>query len=128
MAGLGLGGVASELARNCQLGSWDGQRLVLTLDPVSERLRVDSAEGRLREALAGELGGGLDVEFQVSRPEDETPAQRRARRRAERQAEAEALMDADPAVRVLRDELGARVLPGTIIPTQNTPPNGGENA
>ncbi len=128
VAGLGLGGVASELARNCQLGSWDGQRLVLTLDPVSERLRVDSAEGRLREALAGELGGGLDVEFQVSRPEDETPAQRRARRRAERQAEAEALMDADPAVRVLRDELGARVLPGTIIPTQNTPPNGGEHA
>jgi DNA polymerase-3 subunit gamma/tau len=116
---LGLGGVASELARNCELASWDGQRLLLTLDPVSQRLRVETTEQRLHESLARELGEGFRLDIQVSNPRGETPAQRRAREQAENQAEAEAAVEADPVVGAMRSELGARLIPGTVSPTDD---------
>jgi DNA polymerase-3 subunit gamma/tau len=116
VARLALGGVASELARNCALASWDGRRLVLTLDPASQRLRVDAAEQRLRESLAGALGEGLRLEIRVSPLEGETPSQRRSRERAARQASAEEAVAADPVVEEMRRELGARIIPGTVAP------------
>lgn len=117
VAELGLGGVASQLARNCQLADWDGQRLSLTLDPECRNLKVAAAEERLRGALAAALGEGLRLDIGISRPERETPAQRHARHQAERQARAEALMEGDPVARFLRDELDARWVPGSIEPT-----------
>ena len=119
---LGLGGVTSELARNCELNSWDGHRLVLVLDPTSQRLRVDVAEQRLRESLRGALGEGLALEIRVSRPQGETPSQRRAREQAEQQAAAEAAMEVDPVVQTLRSELGARLISGTVAPTPTDSP------
>lgn len=118
VAGLGVGGVASELANNCELAGWDGHRLSLMLGPECENLRGTSAEERLKGALAGVLGEGLEVEIRISHPEHETPAQRRVRHRAQHQATAEALMEDDPVVRSLRDEFDARWVPGSIEPTQ----------
>ncbi len=115
---LGLGGVASQLANNCELGGWDGKRLALTLDPECQNLRVPFAEERLKGALAGVLGEGLKVEIHISPPERETPARRQVRHRAEHQVQAEALMENDPVARFLRDELDARWVPGSIEPTQ----------
>jgi DNA polymerase-3 subunit gamma/tau len=117
VAGLGLGGVASQLARNCELAGWDGRRLCLTLDPECRNLQVPVAEERLQGALAEALGAGLRLEIRISCPERETPARRSARRIAERQAQAEALMEDDPVVRSLQDELDARWVPGSIEPT-----------
>jgi DNA polymerase-3 subunit gamma/tau len=116
VAGLGLGGVARELAGNCQFADWDGGRLVLTLDPDSRHMWVATAEERLRDALSGVLGPELRLEIRVARPEQETPAQRRVRQQAERMAEAQAVMEADPVARALQDGLGARWVPGTIEP------------
>jgi DNA polymerase-3 subunit gamma/tau len=113
---LELGGIASELARNCALAGWDGSTLVLNLDPPSQRLRVEAAEQRLRESLARALGEGLRLEIRVSRSEGETPSQRRSRERAERQASAEHALASDLVVDALRRELGARVIPGTVAP------------
>ena len=116
VAALDLGGLASELARNCELLDWDGQRLRLILDQASERLRVETTEQRLRSALAAVLGEGLRLEIQVARPEGETPSQRRARARRERQGAAEEGMVHDPIAVALRDTLGARLIPGTVRP------------
>jgi DNA polymerase-3 subunit gamma/tau len=116
VAALELGGLASELARNCELVDWDGQRLRLTLDQASERLRVETTEQRLRSALAAVLGEGLRLEIQVARPEGETPSQRRDRARRERQRSAEEAMAHDPIAAALRDTLGARLMPGTVRP------------
>ncbi len=116
VAALDLGGLASELARNCELLDWDGQRLRLILDQASERLRVETTEQRLRSALAVVLGEGLRLEIQVARPEGETPSQRRARARRERQRAAEEAMVLDPIAVALRDTLGARLIPGTVRP------------
>jgi DNA polymerase-3 subunit gamma/tau len=126
VARLGLGGVASELAGNCEIGAWDGERLALTLDPACEHLKVPTAEARLREALTAELGAGVRVELAIARPEGETPARRRAREAGERQARAEAAIESDSVVAALREELGARVIPGTIAPV-DTGVSGGEN-
>jgi DNA polymerase-3 subunit gamma/tau len=117
VTGLGLGGVASQLARNCELAGWDGRRLRLTLDPECRNLQVPVAEERLQGALAEALGAELRLEIRISRPELETPARRSARRVAERQAQAEALMEDDPVVRSLQDELDARWVSGSIEPT-----------
>ena len=116
VAALDLGGLASELARNCELLDWDGQRLRLILDQTSERLRVETTEQRLRSALAAVLGEGLRLEIQVAQPEGETPSQRRARARRERQGAAEEAMVHDPVAVALRDTLGARLIPGTVRP------------
>jgi len=117
VAGLGLGGVASQLASNCGLAGWDGRRLALTLAPECQNLRVPSAEERLQGALAEVLGKELKMEIRISRPDRETPAQRQIWQDTRRQAQAEALMEDDPVVRSLRDEFDARWVPGSIEPT-----------
>jgi len=116
VAGLGLGGVASQLANNCGFAGWDGHRLALTLAPECRNLRVPSAEGRLQGALVRVLGKELEVEIQVSHPEGEIPAQRQVRQHTRRQVQAEALMEDDPVARSLRDEFDARWVPGSIEP------------
>jgi len=117
-AGLGLGGVASQLANNCELAEWDGRRLTLTLEPACQNLRVASAQERLKGALSKTLGAGLEVRIRIAHPERETPAKRQAREQAERRVQAEALMAADPVARSLQDEFDARWVPGSIEPTQ----------
>ena len=116
VARLDLGGVASELAHNCELVAWDGQCLRLTLDQASRRLRVAASEQRLRTALAAVLGDELRLEIQVAHPEGETPSQRRGREARERQRAAEEALAADPVTRALNDQLGARLIPGTVKP------------
>jgi len=114
--GLRLGGVASQLAANCELAGWDGRRLSLILDPECDGMRVASATERLRTALASVLGDDLRLDIQIGRPQGETPARRLTRRNAERQAEAEAVMEQDPVARFLMDEMDARWVPGSIRP------------
>ncbi len=113
---LRLGGVASQLAANCDFVSFDRRRLSLSLDPECRNMWVTSAEERLRAALAMALGDGLKLDICISSPQGETPARRLARRNAERLAEAHALMDEDPVARALQDELDARWVPGSIEP------------
>jgi DNA polymerase-3 subunit gamma/tau len=117
VARLDLGGVASELAHNCELVSWDGQCLRLTLDRGSERLRVAATEERLRAALARLLGDDCRLDIQVARPEGETPSRRRAREGRERQRAAEEALAADLVTQALTTTFGARLIPGTVRPT-----------
>lgn len=116
VARLELGGVASELAHNCELVAWDGQCLRLTLDQASQRLRVATTEQRLRAALAVVLGADLRLEIQVAHPEGETPSQRRTREAGERQRAAEEALAADPVTQALGNQFGARLIPGSVRP------------
>jgi DNA polymerase-3 subunit gamma/tau len=117
VANLGLRGMASELALNCELAGWDGRKLSLTLVPECRNVLVPAIEERLRGALAELLGAGLKLDIRVATPESETPAQRNARQRSARQVEAETLMKEDPVARSFRDSLDARWVPGSIEPT-----------
>lgn len=115
--GLRVGGVASQLAHNCTLLDWTAGRLTLALDPAAEQLRSRGTEQRLREALEGTLGVPVQLDIQVARPQQETPAQRRIREREERQRRAQEAMDQDPVVLGLREQLDAQWVPGSVQPT-----------
>jgi len=117
VADLALGGVASQLARNCELAEWDGRRLSLTLEPECRNLRVPFAEERLKGALAGVLGDALELEIHIATPRSETPARRQARHQDESRIRAETLMNGDPVVRSLQDEFDAHWVPGSIEAT-----------
>jgi DNA polymerase-3 subunit gamma/tau len=114
---LRVGGVASQLAHNCTLRGWTQGRLSLTLDPTAEQLRSRGTEQRLREALESALGMPVQLDIQVARPEQETPAQRRAREVEERQRRAEESMDNDPVGARLREQLDAQWIPGSVQPS-----------
>jgi DNA polymerase-3 subunit gamma/tau len=114
---LGVGGMASELAHHCGfLGLADG-RLSLSLDPAAEHLRSRGIEESLRAALEAVIGGPLKLEIRVSRPSQETPAQRRDREQDERRQAAHDAMASDPVAQRLRDRLDAQWVPGSIEPS-----------
>lgn len=116
VARLPLGGIASQLAQNCGFVEMADGRLVLTLDPAAEHLRVPSAESRMQSVLREALGEAVKLEIQVARPEQETLAQRRQREAGERQVGAVQTMESDSVAQTLRDELGADWAPGSIRP------------
>ena len=109
--------MASELAHHCGfLGFADG-RLGLSLDPTAEHLRSRGIEESLRAALEAVLGGPLKLEIRVSRPNQETPAQRRTREQEEHRQAALSSMESDPVAQRMRDQLDAQWIPGSIEPT-----------
>ncbi len=115
--GLQVGGIASQLAHNCTLLAWGDGRLTLALDPAAEQLRARGTEQRLREALETALGRPVQLDIQIARPQQETPAQRRVREGEERQLRAQEAMDNDPVVLGLREQLDAQWIPGSVQPT-----------
>lgn len=116
VSSLRLGGVATQLANNCELVSWDGQSLELRLDPASQHLRVASAEKRLFEAMREALGGEVKIQLKVEVPQSETPAQTSRRLGEERQRSAEESIARDPLVQELTRTFGAKILPGSLKP------------
>ena len=113
---LGVGGMASQLAHHCGFIGLNEGRLTLSLDPGSEQLRSPGTEERLRAALEAVLGAPLRLELRVARPDQETPAERRAREQEARRALAAETLDTDPAARRLRDQFDGQWVPGSIEP------------
>ena len=116
VARLPLRGIPSQLAHNCGFVAWENGRLVLTLDPDAENLRVQTAESRLQSVLEEALGTACKLDIRVARPQQETLAQRRLREAGERQRDAEETMRADPHAERLREEFGAEWVQGSIAP------------
>ena len=116
---LGLGGIAGQLASNCEFKSWDGHKLQLRLDGSGMSLRVPSTEERFIKALQGRLGAHIQVDLRVVRTGTggETPAQRNTQRRTERQREAQHSMAEDPIVLALQETFDAQLLTESIQPT-----------
>ncbi|MES9993352.1 MAG: DNA polymerase III subunit gamma/tau [Candidatus Thiodiazotropha sp.] len=114
---LSLGGITSQLARNCSFQRWDGETLHLTLDASMRQLRVGQAEKRLQQSIAGILGNKTKLVITEAIPEEETPAMRQQRQRQERQREAEAVMTSDPLVREMEERFSAQLLTDSIRPT-----------
>ncbi|MGD8912891.1 MAG: DNA polymerase III subunit gamma/tau [Candidatus Thiodiazotropha sp.] len=112
-----LGGITSQLARNCTLDSWDGETLRLTLDASMKQLRVGQSEKRLLENINRLLGRETKLLITEAVPENETPAMRQKRETQERQKEAEATMMNDPLVREMEERFSARLLTDSIRPT-----------
>jgi len=117
VGGLGLGGIASQLAGNCLFQSWDGSVLRLRLGASHSNLRVVSSEQRLKKALERHLGASIRLEIEVGKLEAGlTPAQRQAEQTAERQQDLEESMARDPLVQSMQEQFDARLVPGSVRP------------
>ena len=102
VAGLGLKGMAAQLAVNCVFDGWDGKTLSLRLDPACAGLMGSVAEHAVQLRLLAEAGEG------------ETLAQRQTRERAERQQQTEADIAQDPLVQAMQVTFDAEIVADSI--------------
>jgi len=117
VGGLGLGGIALQLASNCLFQSWDGDVLRLRLSASHSNLRVASSEQRLKKALERELGTRLRLEIEIGKLESGlTPAQRQSEQAANRQQALEESMARDPLVQSMQEQFDAQLVPGSVRP------------
>ncbi len=113
--GLGLGGMARELAMHCGWLGLDGNLITLALDSDREQLLSGALEKRLAEALENYFGSPIKLKIEIGGIE-ETPAQERARDQAAQQAAAEAAVAADPNVQALQETFSATIREGSTRP------------
>ncbi len=116
VASCGLKGPAKLLAENAGfVGHADGV-LRLSLAPEQEHLKSPSLVLQLADALGRQLGGDVQLRFEIGAPRGETATARNARERDARQADAEAGFVADPAIQRLMQVHGAKLVPDSIRP------------
>jgi len=115
-AELKVSGLVREVAANMVLLGRQGDTLQLVLDETHARLINKDREAELENALSEHFGQPMTVRVEVGRPDVETPAQARSREKDERMQQAVQSIDADPNVKRLREQLGARVNPASIRP------------
>ena len=112
---LGLAGLTASIAANCSLMA-AGDVWRLHLEPTQSALFNAAQLRRMNEALNQYLGRSVQLEVEIVRPEQETPAQAAARWRAERQQQAEQSIHDDPLVREMIQQFGATIRPDSIEP------------
>jgi DNA polymerase-3 subunit gamma/tau len=116
VAGCGLRGPAKLLAENAGfVGHVDGV-LRLSLAPEQEHLKSPSLVLQLCEAIGRQLGGEVQIRFEVGQPRGETANARNARERDARQAGAESGFAADPGIQRLVQQFGAQIVPDSVRP------------
>ena len=114
--GLGLSGLAGELASNSILVESGARRLKIELDPAHAALNTPGAREALRGALASRFGGPIALDVVLDSPSHETPAAGRARDEADRRQAAVRAIEADPRMRTLCETFGTRVDPALVQP------------
>jgi DNA polymerase-3 subunit gamma/tau len=114
----GLRGPVRELAAHAAFCAYAGGELRLALPETLSHLRTDALTARLAEALASTLGIAPNIVFvaDTATGAGETLHARNARQRDENQAGAEQNFLADPAVQRYMQQYGAKLVPGSIRP------------
>ena len=115
IAALKIGGRTRELANNCVLDKIDDNVCRLLIDPGFQRVGT-IAEEKLREALQKYYGKPLKLEIAPQISQQMTPALEIQKAREDRQQAAVDAINDDPNVLALKEQLGARILPGSIEP------------
>ena len=114
--GLGLSGLAGELASNSSLVEAHERGLKLELDPRHSALNTRGAREGLGRALAQRFGRPMELEVVLDAPSRETPATERARDAAHRRQAAVRAIETDPGMRTLCETFDARVDPALVQP------------
>ncbi len=116
VAGLGLPGLAGELASNTSLVGATERRLTLSLDPARAQLDVPSTRKALREAVAARFGRPIDLDVALGTATHETPAAERERDEARRKQAAVRAFETDPTARTLCETFDTRIDPALVWP------------
>ncbi|MCG5509380.1 DNA polymerase III subunit gamma/tau [Ectothiorhodospira lacustris] len=115
---LGLGAVAGQLVSHCALEGYDGQELLLSLEPKYDHLKTAMSQQRLETAVQSRLGRPVRVRIRLGRPASDTPAAAAARARARRQQAAEQDMDEDPVAGAIKARFHAELVAGSVRPVE----------
>lgn len=113
---LGLSGMTGSIGANCTLMAVDGDNWLLHLDPGHSALFNATQQRRLNDTLNQYHGRELNLQIELRKPEQETPAQAAARKRANRQREAEASIHNDPLVQQMIQQFAASIRADSIEP------------
>jgi DNA polymerase III subunit gamma/tau len=115
---LGLHGPTRQFAAHCLLLERAPGVIRLQLDPAGEAFRRPQIEQRIAQVLSERFGEPIRLEIVQAERGGEllTPAKREARANEDRQRAAEQAIEADPAVRAMREVFGATVKPGSVKP------------
>lgn len=115
IAALKIGGRTRELANNCVLDGIDEHVCRLLIDPGFQRVG-NVAEEKLRDALQKYFGKPLKLQITPQTTQQITPAIEIQKAREDRQQAAVDAINADPDIQALKNNLGARIMPGSIEP------------
>lgn len=113
---LKVDGLVREMAHNSTVESLVEGDMVLVLDESCAQLYNKERETALRGALEEFYGTGMQLNIRISRPNGETPAQKRSRMEDARQKAAADAIYNDPNVKALEERFDARVNPASIRP------------
>jgi DNA polymerase-3 subunit gamma/tau len=113
---LGLKGMVAELAANCAIDSWEGDRLALVLSEQHSQLYKKTFEERLQKAVSDHLGKPVRLHIRVGAPPAETPAGEAARLQSQRRQSAVDAIEQDETVKAFKDRFGATVQTDSIRP------------
>jgi DNA polymerase III subunit gamma/tau len=116
VAQLEISGLARQLANNCVLLARTGNLVKLGLEPRNNMMKVTGAVDKLTQALSKHFGEPVRLEFEAPIAGVETPAQAEQRAVVEEFDSARQSLEADPAVRALRETFGATLLPDSVRP------------
>ena len=109
-------GMTRELANNCILESVDDKHCNLLLSPGHSQLISPRAEDNLQQALRDYYGNNIKLNIKSGQANTTTPAQQITRKQEDIQQAAVDSINNDENVLALKEQLGARVMPGTIEP------------
>ena len=90
--------------------------LRLSLAPEQEHLKSPSLVLQLTDAVSRQLGGAVQVRFELGEGGGDTASARNSRAQDARQADAERGFAEDPAIQRLVRDHGASMVPGSIRP------------
>jgi DNA polymerase-3 subunit gamma/tau len=113
---MGLQGPTRQLAAHCVWVGRSGDVVKLRIDAENTHFRRRQMEEKLVAALSSHFGRPIRLEISEGGPAILTPARHQAIAADDRQRAAEESIEADPAVRAMREVFGATVRPGSVKP------------
>jgi DNA polymerase-3 subunit gamma/tau len=119
---LAINGMVKQLAANCVLQKHEGNTIVLALDARFKQLRNAKAEQRIQRALSEYYDTEISLQIELADQQalpTETPAQNDARVRDERQQQAEQSIENDSFVQMMKKNMNAEIIPGSVKPVEN---------
>ncbi len=123
VAGLSLGGAASQLAAHSAIESSSPFEICLCVERSNEHLLTDNLKSRLTTAIQQRIGSGIAVQFSVTNQTLETAAARVVDHSAQAKRKAQDVIDNDPDVQQLVDIFAGEVVPDSIQSVDREPPS-----
>ncbi len=114
---LPLQGLVKQIVQDCTPCSYEGDRLVLALDPARRSLLNEERKKSLRETLSRHLNAErLQIEFSIQQPPAPTPTQQNEKDEQGRRQQAIEAIRQDSNVQRMQQLFGATIEQDTIQP------------